>query len=195
MQSFSCDCSALRVEISIVMACSLGRQGESILITSPSILLAKWAGWVYIVGFVPKRKKSLFNLNKSFFDHFKYVQTRCLDFCIICSFSQREVEKSLSHLLDRSMKTASAVWQSISNSSVSVRSLVVSVRGVSQLWLILKYHWWISYYCDTIFLCQACPLLMLCFPGLPLLPGGLLGYSLRKKVRAYIIKRKGKIIT
>ena len=125
--------------------------------------LAKWAGWVYIVGFVPKRKKSLFNLNKSFFDHFKYVQTRCVDFCIICSFSQREVEKSLSHLLDRSMKTVSAVWQSISNSSVSVRSLVVSVRGVSQLWLILKYHWWISYYCDTIFLCQACPLFNVVF--------------------------------
>ena len=113
--------------------------------------LAKWAGWVYVVGVVPKRKKSLFNLNKSFFDHFKYVQTRCLDFCIICSFLQREAEKSLSHLLDRSMKTVSAVWQSISNSSVSVRSLVVSDRGVSQLWLILKYHWWISYYCLTLY--------------------------------------------
>ena len=41
MQSFSCDCSPLRDEISIVMACSLGRQGESIVITSPSILVSQ----------------------------------------------------------------------------------------------------------------------------------------------------------
>lgn len=67
---FSCDCSPFRDERSIIiMACSLGRQGESIL--TLWYWLGKWARWVYIVGFVPRRKKSLSNLHKSFIDQLR----------------------------------------------------------------------------------------------------------------------------
>ena len=66
--------------------------------------------------------------------------------------------------------------------------LVISDKWCSwiiKLWLILKYHWWISYYYKTLyFYVKLTFFLMVCFLGMPLLPGGLLGYSLRKKVRS-----------
>ena len=91
---FSCDCSPARDERSIIiMACSLDRQGESIL--TLWYWLGKWGRCVYIVGFVPRRKKSLFNWNESFIAQLSMFSQDAWIFVSFVHFCEEKLRRAL----------------------------------------------------------------------------------------------------